>query len=476
MSQEMSQIQVPANDFIVKYHSWNANGIDETKIVHMMPFWEGADLVFIQETKLNPTEEPAIRALAKRKGFDSIFHQPHVAQYSTYQCYGLCVFFKTGLQVNHIDLEKNFTDIPKKDPFRIMLISIKSELFGNNAIYFLNVYFPSNHSNDHVRDEERLKWVATIQQFSEKLKDKYAVLVGDFNMMQHNTCLSPKMHPNDGRCVIFEKCKKIFMKLGFMDVCGKLWPDNVFTRFQGISKSRLDYIIVSQKMHELHHMVEPMYNENVMNLSDHINLKCEIRYISTHLQSLVKSPKIAVILPDLEDIIKLEKLRVCPYCDYMTKKYSVMEKHIRVHTKEKPFRCPKNCGFRCTQDTWMARHAVLCRGHFSTRMQKCPDCPAETPDVGQFEAHRAMCAKKKAKFDPSARFPCPKCLYSTNRTDLWALHLKTRLHTEGMILKWYFCFPCNFLTLHSNQLQNHLTLPVHLEMIKSQSNEQDADN
>lgn len=49
-----------------RFHSWNANGIDEFKIRSMMAStWVNSDLILIQETKLNPSKEKDILKLLK---------------------------------------------------------------------------------------------------------------------------------------------------------------------------------------------------------------------------------------------------------------------------------------------------------------------------------------------------------------------------------------------------------------------------
>ncbi|OXA64371.1 Down syndrome cell adhesion molecule-like protein Dscam2 [Folsomia candida] len=67
-------MKLDINDSVLRYDSWNANGIDEVKIKCMMPTWTESDLIFIQETKLNSSEEPKIQALALKYGFNAKFH------------------------------------------------------------------------------------------------------------------------------------------------------------------------------------------------------------------------------------------------------------------------------------------------------------------------------------------------------------------------------------------------------------------
>lgn len=228
------------------YHSWNANGIDEVKIKCMMPTWEGSDLVFIQETKLNPLKEAEVTEWVKPFGYDCIFQPSVRSPHNTkWWNYGVCVFYK-NVEVTQINLKTTYTEIKTPlDLSRLMMVEV-SNSFIDEKIYFLNIYFPSVNSKRVNRAAERQEWAKTIDSMSSRLKDKCTVWVGDFNMQKEKKSV-------DDRSRMFDQLQRIFIKHRFLNVSDKLWPAHIFTRFgptcsseNPMALSTLDYIIVSK--------------------------------------------------------------------------------------------------------------------------------------------------------------------------------------------------------------------------------------
>ncbi|OXA62632.1 DNA-(apurinic or apyrimidinic site) lyase [Folsomia candida] len=184
-------------DQILKYHSWNANGIVGLIDPHMVKMnkmftnvWKDADLVFIQETKLHPSKVDNVKALAGKFGYEFMFNDSEFGVTPNWMNYGVGLFFKKGLSVTKI--EKLPSECPVKNPARIMAIKVDTPLFAK-GIYFVNLYLPVNHQPDPsgTRTLERENWVRTLDVLSDKLRDKGAIYVGDFNAMQRNNTLVP---------------------------------------------------------------------------------------------------------------------------------------------------------------------------------------------------------------------------------------------------------------------------------------------
>lgn len=154
---------------VLKYNFWNANGIDERKLNLMMPTWQGSSLIFIQETKLNPSKEQSIRDVMHNFGYGCMFHDAvQGTQNPDWWSYGMCVFFKYGLNVKNIVLKDSCPEIQTCNKERIMVIHVESYL--DPDIIFVNLYFPC-HDGAKEMSEERERWVTTLEILSAKLKE-----------------------------------------------------------------------------------------------------------------------------------------------------------------------------------------------------------------------------------------------------------------------------------------------------------------
>lgn len=380
-------------------------------------------------------------------------------------------------------MENVFPEIKKHYPQRLMIVSISNEMLGNRSAYFVNLYFPVHHMSDPKgeRTKERSECLEIMETVAKKLAKKLSIWVGDFNAMRHNQTLAPNMKITDPRCELYNKMNAVFQKHNFSNMSEIMWVDDVFTR-HGICKclvnsapvtkmvtSRLDYIIISEKFLQFHHRNEPVYDEAIFYLSDHSNISCLIKKPSSEYPSADVATKITCAVPDL----RVNRNVICPYpnCGQTTRTPAAMIRHVRIHTGEKPFVCERDCGFRSAYKAAIEIHARVCKGSFESRMLQCPDCPATTPILEQFQIHRKSCTQNKQNFDQTARFKCTKCLYSTNKMSGWKNHEASVKHNADQILVWYFCLPCNYVTLHTNQISRHCEAGQHKEMLKKDNDQ-----
>ncbi len=167
---------------------------------------------------------------------------------------------------------------------------------------------------------------------------------------------------------------------------------------------------------------------------------------STPLPPKKNMPEIARILGRAT-----QPLFACKACRYTTTQQRYLTKHIRVHTKEKPYKC-KHCNqaftqsssrrthekthtegqsFKCgpcgksfTQKTSLTRHSsTACKANTliaktELKLHKCSACDYTTPLRGNLTRHFKVHSGVKP-------FGCPHCDYSAAQKNNLAIHLKT---------------------------------------------------
>ncbi|OXA51895.1 Zinc finger and SCAN domain-containing protein 2 [Folsomia candida] len=347
---------------ILKYHSWNADGITEEKITKMMTHWikDDAQLIFIQESKLLATEEQKIADFVEQHyGFDSIFHSSIQWKSNPLKSsYGVCVFYK-NVKVRHMVLTSSNPNL-LVNPERIMKVMVDCDLLDKEILFF-NIYFPANNYKRKSRPAEQQKWLTTIKFLCRKHSDEHCIWLGDFNMQK----LKPNNKP-DGRSNLFDQLQKIIKKYGFRNVADKLWKPNVFTRHAEHPSNKvnhitstLDYVITSKSIQDLHQTCVPLYDMDVR-LSDHIDIKCSNK-IATAKDLAMPFLKKIIIHPPVIPNNKVGKLK-CDNCGYEP---TGIPRVIRKNFK---------------------RHVAKCNG---PKITLCTDCNTEFGNPGRLALHRA---------------------------------------------------------------------------------------
>ena len=164
----------------------------------------------------------------------------------------------------------------------------------------------------------------------------------------------------------------------------------------------------------------------------------------------------------------------CSVCkEYRGRDSCNVEQHMRIHTKEKPFKCP-SCDSKFSSKSSMKEHVVTL--HEAHEFQ-CPDCTAVFGSSSHLAAHNKRVHHKKLTelmlqcdqcsyktMDASSLrvhkvthsdlrpFECDKCPYAAKLKKQLNKHL--RIHEEGRERK-HVCDVCGFRALRKEQLKNH---------------------
>lgn len=121
--------------------------------------------------------------------------------------------------------------------------------------------------------------------------------------------------------------------------------------------------------------------------------------------------------------IKMPRKFACNICPLRTVSKNNLEKHLRTHTNERPFKCP-TCSKGFTVKTNMERHArdVKCHLHKKHEAIKCLHCSKVFKTDGSLRRHETIftCTRTRTAYEC---FACP-----TRFEQLCALKLHLRTH------------------------------------------------
>lgn len=464
LSQPTNALNVDADDNDESpqlwYESWNVDGLTEVKIKSMMPHWEGSNLIFIQETKLDLLQEQSIRDIHELTEYECLFHPAYERRKgSGFWNYGLGLFYK-DVSVTLIDMSQTYPQIAPANRERIMMVEVECEL-SDEPIIFINLYLPANNTSRPERAQERQDWLATISYLCEILKDRKVVLLGDWNMRKQR-----KNKPPDNNSKLYSQYAEMFNNHGYLNISELLWTEDdesdiLWTRHAPHPSdeeyhitSCLDYVVISYPMQIYNQTARPVYE--MLHLSDHVSIKCSNRLSTDEYPPVPNLTPISCVSPVIG---RGPKEHICPYCQKNCRSPKVLVIHIRTHTGEKPFLC--KCGFRATQNSDLNAHKLICTGksRLAKRRMQCANCKFHTVVMKDFENHVAKCVKKSL----DGKYTCTPCQYSTDDKRDWEKHTNSKKHNMGSANVQYDCHPCNYHTRDKSQYKQHLTTAKHLK-------------
>ncbi|OXA60338.1 Oocyte zinc finger protein XlCOF7.1 [Folsomia candida] len=347
-------------DETLRYHTWNAGGhLNQENLEEMNDYWDGSNLVFVQETHLPPSEESALADYAKNFGWKVKFNSavPYDGINGGWRD-GVCVFYK-NIKIRQIVLPRCKFDGLQPDPQRLMLIEAMSDL-STNPIFFFNMYFPACR-NDAIRVREQERWLKIIDHFCDEYKNELVVWIGDFNCERLK---SWNDKPNR-KSYVFDSLEVILEKYGFLDVTDHLWEENVFTRHAPHFSNKvnhivsmLDHVLISRGMQVYHQTCIPLYN-GPLDLSDHVNIQCSNKVATAQFPAV---PVVGKMVCDPPVIPRNHRREFSCICGYISIDRSNYGRHLKTCTGTTYTTVCELCNLDCGNRGQLVRHKTACTG------------------------------------------------------------------------------------------------------------------
>ncbi|KAK5644827.1 hypothetical protein RI129_006127 [Pyrocoelia pectoralis] len=112
---------------------------------------------------------------------------------------------------------------------------------------------------------------------------------------------------------------------------------------------------------------------------------------------------------------------ICSFCAKEFKKPSDLIRHIRVHTREKPFKC-KHCDQAFSLKSTLTHHLNT---HLAKKQYQCIVCLKAFASMSALNVHRRRHDRNSGKHKTYHRYKCPLCAKIFNSSSIMKLHMKT---------------------------------------------------
>uniref|UniRef100_A0A1Y1JYE7 C2H2-type domain-containing protein n=1 Tax=Photinus pyralis TaxID=7054 RepID=A0A1Y1JYE7_PHOPY len=116
---------------------------------------------------------------------------------------------------------------------------------------------------------------------------------------------------------------------------------------------------------------------------------------------------------------------ICSFCTKEFKKPSDLIRHIRVHTREKPFKC-KQCDQAFSLKSTLTHHLNT---HLTETQYKCIVCSKAFASMSALNMHRRRHDLNPGKHRTHHRYKCPVCAKIFNSSCIMKMHMKS--HGDG---------------------------------------------